>query len=83
MLVSTPNGDVDDATLGPGDMVNTIRGPMALAQLERRDWVIDNENETTHEIEFYLDGELMQRSVSVQLKKWPDGMSGVAQALFG
>jgi hypothetical protein len=36
--------------------------------LEKRDGSLDNENETTNWVEYWLDGELVHRSVHVALK---------------
>jgi hypothetical protein len=36
--------------------------------LEKREGSLDNENETTNWIEYWLDGELVHRSVHVALK---------------
>jgi hypothetical protein len=37
--------------------------------LEKRDGSLDNDNETTTWVEYWLDGELVHRSVHVQLKR--------------
>ncbi len=50
-------------------MVETIYGPMPAEQLERRDSVFEDDNERTEAVEYWLDGELVHRSMRVQLKK--------------
>jgi hypothetical protein len=37
--------------------------------LERRDGSVDNDNEATSWVEYWLDGELVHRSAHVRLKK--------------
>lgn len=63
-------------------MVLTVYGEMDEAALVKREGTIDNENELTTWVEYYLGEELVHRSAHVTLKKWPEGMSGVAAA-FG
>lgn len=63
-------------------MVLTVYGEMDEAALVKREGTIDNENELTTWVEYYLGEELVHRSAHVTLKKWPEGMSGVA-AVFG
>lgn len=50
-------------------MVNTTKGPMDTSLLEEKKGTIDNENELTKWIEYWLDGELVHRSVHVHLKQ--------------
>ena len=49
--------------------------------LEKREGLIDDDNERTSWVEYWLDGELVHRSVHVHLKKnvLADGMT----AMFG
>jgi hypothetical protein len=49
-------------------IVTTTKGDMDDSLLEKRDGSLDNENETTNWIEYWLDGELVHRSVHVALK---------------
>ena len=49
-------------------MVNTTKGPMDTALLEKREGQLDNDNETTTWVEYRLDGELVHRSAAVILK---------------
>ncbi len=50
-------------------LVNTIKGEMDEALLEKREGSLDNDNESTTWVEYWLDGELVHRSVHVALKK--------------
>jgi hypothetical protein len=50
-------------------LVLTTKGYMDENLLEKREGSVDNENEFTRWIEFWLDGELVHRSVHVHLKK--------------
>jgi len=49
-------------------LVNTIHGEMDESLLEKREGVVDNENETAKWVEFWLDDELVHRSVDMTLK---------------
>jgi len=46
--------------------------------LEKREGTIDNENELTTWVEYWLDGELVHRSAHVTLKKPPTFVGGEA-----
>jgi hypothetical protein len=46
--------------------------------LEKKEGVVDTENETTRWVEYWLDGELVHRSVDMVLKKYD--VSGVPVA---
>jgi len=50
-------------------LVMTTKGEMDETLLEKRDGEIDNDNETTKWVEYWLEGELVHRSVHVTLKK--------------
>ena len=50
-------------------LVNTTKGEMDEALLEKREGSVDNDDEYTTWVEDWLDGELVHRSVHVQLKK--------------
>ena len=50
-------------------LVTTTKGDMDASLLEKREGNIDNENEYTTWVEYWLDGELVHRSAHVQLKK--------------
>jgi len=50
-------------------MITTTKGLMDESLLEKREGTIDNDNETTTWIEYWLEGELVHRSAHVTLKK--------------
>ena len=50
-------------------IVTTTKGEMDDSLLEHRSGEVDNENEFTTWTEYWLDGELVHRSVHVTLKK--------------
>ena len=50
-------------------MINTIRGEMDEKLLTKRTGNIDNDNENTSWVEYWLNEELMHRSVHVSLKQ--------------
>ena len=50
-------------------MITTTKGLMDEALLDKREGTIDNDNETTTWVEYWLDDELVHRSVHVQLKR--------------
>ena len=50
-------------------IVTTTKGDMDDSLLEKKEGSVDNENEYTTWVEYWLDGELVHRSVHVQLKK--------------
>lgn len=62
-------------------IVTTTKGEMDESLLEKREGSLDNDNESTTWVEYWLDGELVHRSVHVQLKKTV-GLS-VEAASFG
>ena len=49
-------------------MITTTKGDMDESLLEKREGTIDNNNESTTWVEYWLDGELVHRSVHVALK---------------
>jgi hypothetical protein len=49
--------------------VNTTKGEMDDSLLEKKEGFVDNDDEYTTWVEYWLDGELVHRSVHVQLKK--------------
>lgn len=61
-------------------MVNTIHGPMDESLLEKKQGEIDNENEQTSWVEYWLGAELVHRSVHVRLKK-PVSIFGEASSI--
>ena len=50
-------------------LVTTTKGEMDETLLEKREGSLDNDNELTTWVEYWLDGELVHRSVHVALKK--------------
>ena len=59
-------------------IVTTTKGEMDDSQLEKREGTVDNDNELTTWVEYWLDGELVHRSVHVTLKKMPSFAGGEA-----
>lgn len=59
-------------------LITTTKGEMDDALLEKRDGLIDNDNEHTTWVEYWLEGELVHRSVHVALKKavWTESALG-------
>ena len=49
--------------------VTTTKGMMDESLLEKKEGFVDNENEYTTWVEYWHEGELVHRSVHVQLKK--------------
>ena len=47
----------------------TTKGEMDDSLLEKKEGSLDNDNESTTWVEYWLDGELVHRSVHVALKK--------------
>ena len=62
-------------------LVNTTKGEMDEALLEKKEGLIDNDDEETRWVEYWLDGELVHRSVHVHLKK--NVLAGGMTAMFG
>ena len=52
-------------------IITTTKGDMDDSLLEKKEGSVDNENEYTTWVEYWLDGELVHRSVHVTLKKSP------------
>lgn len=50
-------------------MITTTKGLMDESLLEKREGVVDNDNEYTTWVEYWHEGELVHRSAHVQLKK--------------
>jgi len=47
----------------------TTKGELDVSLLEKREGTVDNDNEHTTWVEYWLDGELVHRSAHVNLKK--------------
>jgi len=58
--------------------VFTTKGDMDESLLEKREGTVDNDNELTTWVEYWLDEELVHRSAHVQLKKTVTLTSSVA-----
>jgi hypothetical protein len=58
-------------------IVTTTKGEMDDSLLEKRDGSIDTDTETTSWIEYWLEGELVHRSVHMALKRgvFADGIT--------
>lgn len=58
-------------------IVTTTKGDMDESLLEKRDGSLENDNEITSWVEYWLNGELVHRSVHVELKRsvLADGIS--------
>lgn len=50
-------------------LVTTTKGEMDDSLLEKKEGEIDNENENTKWVEYWLNGELVHRSVDMVLKR--------------
>ena len=50
-------------------MITTTKGDMDESLLEKRVGSVDNDTETTSWVEYWLDGELVHRSVNMVLKR--------------
>ena len=62
-------------------LVTTTKGEMDDSLLEKKEGVVDNDNEYTTWVEYWLAGELVHRSVHVQLKKPPTYVAAEAAAI--
>ena len=62
-------------------IVMTTKGDMDDSLLEMREGSVDNDNETTTWVEYWLEGELVHRSAHVALKK--SMLAGLEAASLG
>jgi hypothetical protein len=62
-------------------IVTTTKGDMDAALLTKQLGVVDNDNEHTEWVEYWLDGELVHRSVHVTLKQAGVTAEGLAASL--
>jgi hypothetical protein len=62
--------------------VFTTKGDMEESLLEKKEGVLDNDNEYTTWVEYWHEGELVHRSVHVTLKQMPV-FAGAEAASFG
>ena len=60
-------------------MITTTKGLMDESQLEKREGIVDNDNERTTWVEYWHEDELVHRSVHVTLKKnvMADGLAAM------
>ena len=58
-------------------IVNTTKGEMDESLLKKREGSLDNDTETTSWVEYWLNGEMVHRSVHMALKRsvFADGIS--------
>lgn len=58
-------------------IVTTTKGEMDDSLLEKREGSLDNDTETTSWVEYWLDGEMVHRSVHMALKRsvFADGVA--------
>ena len=58
-------------------IVTTTKGDMDDSLLEKREGSLDNDTETTSWVEYWLDGEMVHRSVHMALKRsvFADGVT--------
>jgi hypothetical protein len=57
-------------------LVTTTKGDMDDSLLEKKEGIVDNDNELTTWVEYWLEGELVHRSAHVTLKKMPSFAGG-------
>jgi hypothetical protein len=62
-------------------LVNTTKGEMDDSLLLKREGVDENDNERAEWVEYWLDGELVHRSVHMTLKKFSLTGEAVAASL--
>ena len=62
-------------------LVNTTKGEMDDSLLAKREGVDENDNERAEWVEYWLDGELVHRSVHMTLKKFTLTGEAVAASL--
>ena len=58
-------------------IVTTTKGDMDDSLLEKREGSLDNDTETTSRVEYWMDGEMVHRSVHMALKRsvFADGIT--------
>ena len=62
-------------------LVTTTKGDMDDSLLEKREGTVDNDNELTTWVEYWLEGELVHRSAHVTLKKSPAFIGGETESI--
>ena len=63
-------------------IVTTTKGDMDDSRLEKKEGIVENDNEYTAWVEYWLDGELVHRSAHVALKTNPTFAVGEAAAII-
>jgi len=58
-------------------LIETTRGLVEESRLEKRDGVIDTDDERTEWVEYWYEGALVHRSAHVTLKRWPEGLGAL------
>lgn len=64
-------------------LIQTTKGELNEDVLVKKTGKDENENEIAEWVEYWHDGELVHRSVHVSLKRWPAGMGGLGEFMFG
>ena len=62
-------------------IVTTTKGPMDDSLLEKREGTVDNDNELTTWVEYWVGEELVHRSAHVTLKKMPPLLAETASLI--
>ena len=62
-------------------LVTTTKGEMDDSLLEKKEGTVEDDNEYTTWVEYWLDGELVHRSVHVTLKKMPSFVGAEAASI--
>ena len=62
-------------------LVTTTKGEMDDSLLVKREGTVDNDNELTTWVEYWLEGELVHRSAHVTLKKSPAFIGGETESI--
>jgi hypothetical protein len=62
-------------------LVTTTKGDMDDSLLEKRNGKVDNDNELTTWVEYWIEGELVHRSAHVTLKKSPAFIGGETESI--
>jgi hypothetical protein len=62
-------------------LITTTKGDMDESLLVKQEGTVDNDNELTTWVEYWLDGELVHRSAHVTLKKSPTFIGGETESI--
>ena len=66
------------------EMVETARGPLPRVALDRREVIVaDDDDRRTVQVNWHLiaTDEIVRQDGHVQIKRWPEGMDGLAGVL--